>query len=145
MPSTLHYNDKTFLRIRVTKLSSGLLQTWYLNLIYACASQNLQRLYPQSTNYHFLNWDSLHARLNNHYEAFSYKKKKHKKIKAYKKPVQKEPTVKRCLLILDLEPLRSQVKGKHSIGRDLQSLAMRGQKLLTNILVTSRIGDRKIM
>ena len=28
---------------------------------------------------HFCNWDSLHARLNCHYEAWSYKKKKHKK------------------------------------------------------------------
>ena len=27
----------------------------------------------------FFNWDSLHARLNSHYEAWSYKKKKHKK------------------------------------------------------------------
>ena len=31
------------------------------------------------------NWDSHHARLNSHYEAWSYKKKKHKKIKAYRK------------------------------------------------------------
>ena len=31
----------------------------------------------------FLNWDSLHARLNSHYKVWSYKKKKHKKIKAY--------------------------------------------------------------
>ena len=30
----------------------------------------------------FFNWDSLHARLNSHYKAWSYKKKKHKKIKA---------------------------------------------------------------
>ena len=30
----------------------------------------------------FFNWDSLHARLNSHYEGWSYKKKKHKKIKA---------------------------------------------------------------
>ena len=30
-------------------------------------------------NFFFLNWDSLHARLNSHYEAWSYKKKKHKK------------------------------------------------------------------
>ena len=29
----------------------------------------------------FFNWDSLHARLNNHYEARGYKKKKYKKIK----------------------------------------------------------------
>ena len=35
----------------------------------------------------FLNWDSLYARLNSHYEAWSYKKKKHKKIKAYMKSV----------------------------------------------------------
>ena len=28
----------------------------------------------------FLHWDSLHARLNSHYEVWSYKKKKHKKI-----------------------------------------------------------------
>ena len=27
--------------------------------------------------------------------------------KAYRKSVQKEPTVKRCLLILELKPLRS--------------------------------------
>ena len=35
------------------------------------------------------------------------KKKKHRKIKAYRKSVQKETTVKRCLLILDLKPLRT--------------------------------------
>ena len=35
----------------------------------------------------FFNCDSLHATLNSHYEAWSYKKKKHKKITAYRKPV----------------------------------------------------------
>ena len=35
----------------------------------------------------FFNFNSLHARLNNQYEAWSYKKKKHKKIKAYRKSV----------------------------------------------------------
>ena len=35
----------------------------------------------------FLNWDSLHAILNSHCKAWSYRKKKHKKIKAYKKSV----------------------------------------------------------
>ena len=35
----------------------------------------------------FFNWDSLHARLNSHYEAWSYKEKQHKKIKAYRKSV----------------------------------------------------------
>ena len=52
-------------------------------------------------------WDSLHARLNSHYEAWSYKKKKHKKIEAYRISVYKKPTVKRCLLILGLQPLIS--------------------------------------
>ena len=35
----------------------------------------------------FFNWDSLHAKLNSHCEAWGYKKKKHKKIKAYRKSV----------------------------------------------------------
>ena len=80
----------------------------------------------------FLNWDSLHARLNHHQKAWSYKKKKkHKKIKGYRKSPQNEPTVNRCLLTLDVKPFRSQVKGKHSIGREFQSLAVLGKKLLT--------------
>ena len=40
-------------------------------------------------------------------KAWSYTKKMHNKIKAYRKYVQKGPTVKRCLLILDLKPLIS--------------------------------------
>ena len=79
----------------------------------------------------FFNWDSLHARLNSHQEAWSYKKRSTKKITRYRKSVQKEPTIKRCLLILDLKPLRSQTKAKNSIGREFQSLAVRGKKLLT--------------
>ena len=55
----------------------------------------------------FINSDSLYARLNSHYQAWSYMKKKHKKIKAYRKSLYKEPTVNRCLLILDLKPFRS--------------------------------------
>ena len=35
----------------------------------------------------FFNWDSLHARLNSHYETQSYKKNKHKKIRAHNKSV----------------------------------------------------------
>ena len=35
----------------------------------------------------FFNWDSLHARLKSHYETWSYKKKKHKNITAYRKSV----------------------------------------------------------
>ena len=33
----------------------------------------------------FFNWDSVHARLKSYYKALSYKEKKHKKIKAYRK------------------------------------------------------------
>ena len=35
----------------------------------------------------FFNWHSLHARLNSHQEAWSYKKKKHKKIRTHRKSV----------------------------------------------------------
>ena len=38
-----------------------------------------------SVLYLFFNWYSLHARLNSYYKAWSYKKKKHKKVKAYRK------------------------------------------------------------
>ena len=34
-------------------------------------------------------------------------KEAQKKITGYRKSVEKEPTIKRCLLILDLKPLRS--------------------------------------
>ena len=33
----------------------------------------------------FFDWNSLHAKLNIYYKAWSYKKRKHKKIKAYMK------------------------------------------------------------
>ena len=48
-----------------------------------------------------------------------------------RKSVQKEPTGKSCLLILDLQPFRSQVKRKHSIGREFQSRAVGRKKLWT--------------
>ena len=47
------------------------------------------------------------------------------------------------MLILDLNSFRSQVKGKYSIDREFQSLAVQGKKLFTDILVTSRNGHRK--
>ena len=48
----------------------------------------------------------VNARLKSHYKAWSYKKKKHKQIKAYWKSLYKEPALSRCLLILDLKPFR---------------------------------------
>ena len=64
-----------------------------------------------NTDFFFFNRDSLHARLNSHYKAWSYKKKSAKKIKAYKKSVLKESTYKKCLLILAIKPFRSLIKG----------------------------------
>ena len=55
--------------------------------------QNVKKQAISSLCYFFFNWDSLHPRLNSHYKAWSYKKKKDKKIKAYRKSLQKEPTV----------------------------------------------------
>ena len=59
------------------------------------------------------------------------RKRSTKKLNHKENCLETEPTVKRCLLILDLKPLRSKIKGKHSIGREFQSLAVRGKKLLT--------------
>ena len=54
----------------------------------------------------FFNWGPLHARPNSHYKEWSYRKKKQKKIKVYRKSLYKEPTVNRRLLILDLKSFR---------------------------------------
>ena len=35
--------------------------------------------------FNFFNWNSPCARLNSHYEAWNYKKNKHKNVKAYRK------------------------------------------------------------
>ena len=43
--------------------------------------------FAHGINFSFFNWDSLYARLNKHYETWSYKKNKHKKIKAYRESV----------------------------------------------------------
>ena len=95
----------------------------------------------------FFNWDSLYARLSSHYKTWSHKKKKHKIVKAYRKSVQKKPTVKRRLLILDLKPLRSQViKPLRSFYRQRipESSCLRKETVDIDILVTSRNSDLKI-
>ena len=86
----------------------------------------------QSMPHQFLNnINSYSARLNSHYKTWSYTKKKYKRIKAYRESLWKRPAANRFLLILELKPLRSQVKGKHSIGTEFQSLAVRRKELLT--------------
>ena len=47
----------------------------------------LFNLYLMSPVGLFFNWDSLHARLNSHNEAWSYKKRTTKKITRYRKSV----------------------------------------------------------
>ena len=67
----------------------------------------------------FFNWDSLQARLNNHYETWSYQKKRCiKRLNLFEKNLQLKHVCN-----LDLKPFRLQVKGKHSKGREFQSLA----------------------
>ena len=93
-------------------------------------------LYVTTAWLDFFFWTRIHSIQGvqpSRYEACSYEKKKHTKIKAYIKSVQKEPTVERCLLVRDLNSLRSEVKGNHSIGREFQNLAVRGKKLLSQI------------
>ena len=90
----------------------------------------------------FFNWDSHYARLNSHYEAWTYKKKKHKKIKAYRKSIYKEPTVNRCLLILDLKPGQKKTFYRQRIP---ESSCAKKETVDIDILVTSRNGDRRIM
>ena len=59
----------------------------------------------------FLNWDLLHARLNSHQETWSYKKRSTKILEHTKNQFRKN---------LQL-----------NIGKEFQSLAVRGKKLLT--------------
>ena len=49
--------------------------------------EHLFNIYDKTNKTTFFNWYSLHARLNSHYEAWSYKKRKHKKVKAYRKSI----------------------------------------------------------
>ena len=93
---------------KVPSFSHGMLviHTEVLQLYCSLNSTKCSRFVHFSSSIFFC-WCSLHVRLNSHYEAWSYKKKKHKKVKAYTKSNYKEPTVKRYLLILDLKPLRS--------------------------------------
>ena len=48
--------------------------------------------------YFFFNFDPLHARLNCHYKALSYKEKKQNKIKAYRKSLPFDLCVKHIKL-----------------------------------------------
>ena len=94
--------------------------------------------------YPFLNWDSLHVRLKNYYEALSYKEKKYKKIKAHRKSVWKEPIVKRFMLTLRLNAIYI-IGQRKAFYRQRTAESSCVRKRTVGILVTSKNGDRKIM
>ena len=79
----------------------------------------------------FFNWDSFHARLNSHYEAWSYKKKKHKKIMSVD-------------FRLKTSKIIGQRKEFYRQGIPDSSCA-RKETVDIDIFITSRKGDRKIM
>ena len=118
-----------------------------MNYYYYCYCYYCYYCYFYHYCYYFLfNWDSLHVRLNSHNKTWSYKKKRHKKIKAHRKSLQKEPTVNMCLLILDLKSI--QIEGQRkAFNRQKIPESTCGRKETVNIdfLVTSRNGDRRIM
>ena len=85
--------------------------------------------------------DSVHARLSSHQEACSYQKK----IKGHRKCVQKEPTIQRYLLILELATkIIGQSKAFYR-QRIPESSCASKETVGIDILVTSRNVDRKIM
>ena len=97
---------KTLLDVILCRINKKNTNEWIL-LIYSFEKSNLSYMEgncPQICRFSY-NWDSLHARLNSHYEAWSYKKTKCKKVKAYKKSRELED--KRCLLTLNLKSFRS--------------------------------------
>ena len=65
--------------------------------------------------------------------------------KHVKKLSRKKVEGKRYLLTFDLKPIRYSIKEKHSLGKELQSLAVWGKKLNIDILLVSRNDERRIM
>ena len=98
----------------------------------------------------FFNWDSLHARLNSHYQVWSWKKKKKKTKSKQESCLERTyllPKDKSCLLTLDLKLFRRSYAGGKAFNRKRipESSCARKQTVDIDILVTSRNGDRKIM
>ena len=81
---------------------------------------------------YFFNWDFLHARLKSHYKPWIYKKRKYKKIKAYRKSVLKNLHMK------------GQKKAFYR-QRIPEFSGARKETVGIDILVTSRNGDRNII
>ena len=113
----------------------------YVSVIWAQWFSAVNSVYPSKkvlrTISFLFNWNSLHARLSSHYKAWSYKNKKHKKIKADKKFLYKEPT--------KATKIKGQRKAFYNRQRIPESSCVRKKTVDIAILVTSRNGDRKTM
>ena len=89
----------------------------------------------------FFNCDSLYALLDSHYEAWSYKKKKHKKIKAYVQEICLQKTGRLKVSDSRLKAfIIGQKKANGQMGREFQSCT-RKEIIDISILITSRNGD----
>ena len=71
---------------------------------------------------------------------YGVKRKIRKRGQAYIKAAEKEHKDKRCLLTQDLKPFRAEVKGKHSIGRELLSLQV---SKVSNLYLSSENNNLK--
>ena len=75
----------------LAKLTAYGFSTSVLNLLYSYFKYRKQKVVinnkTSSSFFFFFNWYSLHASLSSHYEAWSYKKRKHKKVKVYRKSI----------------------------------------------------------
>ena len=78
-------------------------------------------------------------------QGMQLNEKKKKRIKRFRKAIQKEPKEKICLLTLELKSFRSYVKRKYSAGKEFQIPDSSCVKKETDILIISRNGDGKIM
>ena len=86
------FEEKSSFKILGVTFSSKMDWGTYIISITKTASKKIEALIhsmkflsPEFALYLFFNWHSLHARLNSHYKAWKYKKKNHKKIKAWRK------------------------------------------------------------
>ena len=89
----------------------------------------------------------LPSRLSSHYKASSYKKRKHKKVKAYRKSSKKEPTAKRYLLILGLSRFvshRATISGEFDSRKDSQSTKFKRRPRLFIKLSFRELCDSKL-
>ena len=92
MDGSVFEEKSSFKILRVTLSSKLDWETYIISIVKTTSKKigalihSMKFLSLEVVLYLFLkNWDSLHARPNSHYKAWKYKKKKHKKIKAYRK------------------------------------------------------------